>query len=136
MTEFVSEIKTIPYTDEKVFAMLSDFNNLERVKDRIPQDKIKDFHFDSDTVSFAIDPVGSIAFSMVEKEPNKLIKLATTNSPIPLFLWIQLKQTEDSLTYLKVTAKAEINAFLKPMVSKPMQEAVDRMATMIASLSY
>ena len=48
MTEFVSEIKTIPYNEDRVYAMLSDLSNLERVKDRIPQDKIKDFEFDSD----------------------------------------------------------------------------------------
>ena len=46
MTEFVSEIKTIPYNEDRVYAMLSDLSNLERVKDRIPQDKIKDFEFD------------------------------------------------------------------------------------------
>ena len=134
--EFVSEVKQIPYGEEKVYAMLSDFNNLERVKDRIPQDKVKKFHFDSDTVSMEIDPVGSISFKMVEKEPCKLIKLETTNSPIPLFLWIQLKPAGEDASFLKVTARAEVNAFLKPMVSKPMQEAVDKIALMIASLSY
>ena len=136
MTEFVSEVKHIPYSDDKVYAMLSDFNNLERIKDRIPQDKVKDFHFDGETVSFAIDPVGSIAFKMVEREPCKLVKLETTNSPIPLFLWVQLKPANETSSYVKITAKAEINTFLKPMVSKPMQEAVDRIAQMIASLSY
>ncbi len=55
MTEFVSEIKTIPYNEDRVYAMLSDLSNLERVKDRIPQDKIKDFEFDSDSCSFAVD---------------------------------------------------------------------------------
>ena len=34
MTEFVSEIKTIPYNEDRVYAMLSDLSNLERVKDR------------------------------------------------------------------------------------------------------
>ena len=47
MTEFVSEIKQIPQNDERIYAMLSDLSNLERIKDRIPQDKIKDFEFDS-----------------------------------------------------------------------------------------
>ena len=96
MTEFVSEIKTIPYNEDRVYAMLSDLSNLERVKDRIPQDKIKDFEFDSDSCSFAVDPVGKITFQIVEREPNKTIKFTTTNSPVPLFLWIQLKQMEEN----------------------------------------
>ena len=79
--EFVSEVKQIPHNDERIFTMLSDLSNLERIKDRIPQDKIKNFEFDSDTCSFAVDPVGKITFQIVEREPNKLIKFTTTNSP-------------------------------------------------------
>ena len=64
--EFVSEVKQIPHNDERIFTMLSDLSNLERIKDRIPQDKIKNFEFDSDTCSFAVDPVGKITFQIVE----------------------------------------------------------------------
>ena len=115
--EFVSEVKQIPHNDERIFTMLSDLSNLERIKDRIPQDKIKNFEFDSDTCSFAVDPVGKITFQIVEREPNKLIKFTTTNSPVPLFLWIQLKQVAEDDTRLKITVRADLNPFLKPMVS-------------------
>lgn len=127
--EFVSEVKQIPHNDERIFTMLSDLSNLERIKDRIPQDKIKNFEFDSDTCSFAVDPVGKITFQIVEREPNKLIKFTTTNSPVPLFLWIQLKQVAEDDTRLKITVRADLNPFLKPMVSKPLQEAVDKIST-------
>lgn len=136
MTEFVSEVKTIPHTEDRIFAMLSDLSNLERVKDRIPQDKVKNFEFDSDSCSFAVDPVGKINFQIVEREPNKTIKFATTNSPVPLFLWIQLKQVAENDTRMKITVRAELNPFLKPMVSKPLQDAVDKISTIVASLPY
>ena len=68
MTEFVSEIKTISQNDDRIFTMLSDLSNLERIKDRIPQDKIKNFEFDSDSCSFAVDPVGKITFQIVDRE--------------------------------------------------------------------
>lgn len=134
--EFVSEIKTIPQKEDRIFAMLSDLSNLERIKDRIPQDKIKNFEFDSDSCSFAVDPVGKITFQIVEREPNKTIKFATTNSPVPLFLWIQLKPIAEMDTRMKITVRADLNPFLKPMVSKPLQEAVDKISTVIASLPY
>ena len=136
MTEFVSEVKTIPHNEDRIFAMLSDLSNLERVKDRIPQDKVKNFEFDSDSCSFAVDPVGKINFQIVEREPNKTIKFATTNSPVPLFLWIQLKQVAENDTRMKITVRAELNPFLKPMVSKPLQDAVDKISTIVASLPY
>ena len=136
MTEFVSEIKTIPHNEDCVFVMLSDLSNLERIKDRIPQDKIKDFEFDNDSCSFAVDPVGKIRFQIVEREPNKTIKFTTTNSPVPLFLWIQLKQVAENDTKLKITVRADLNPFIKPMVSKPLQDAVDKISTIIATLPY
>lgn len=137
MTEdFVSEVKTIPQNAECIFAMLSDLSNLERVKDRIPQDKIKNVEFDSDSCSFAVDPVGKITFRIVEREPHKTIKFTTTNSPVPLFLWIQLKQVAEMDTRMKMTVRADLNPFLKPMVSKPLQDAVDKISDLIASLPY
>ena len=136
MTDFISEVKTIPHNDDKIFAMLSDMSNLERVKDRIPQDKIKDFTFDTDTCSFTVDPVGSIQFQIIEREPNKTIKFSTTNSPVPLHMWIQLKQVAENDTKLKMTVRADLNPFIKPMVSKPLQDAVEKISEIIAQLPY
>lgn len=136
MTEFVSEVKTIPFNEDRIFSMLSDLSNLERIKDRIPQDKIKNFEFDSDSCSLTVDPVGKITFQIVEREPNKTIKFTTTNSPVPLLLWVQLKQVADNDTRLKMTIRADLNPFLKPMVSKPLQDALDKISTVIASLPY
>jgi hypothetical protein len=136
MTEYTSEIKTIPYSDESVFALLSDLSNLERMKDRIPQGMIKDVSFSSDRCSFDVNPVGPIEFQVVNREPNKTIKIETVNSPVPLSLWIQLKQDSESVTKMKMTVRAELNPFLKPMVSKPIQEALDKISTAIATLPY
>ena len=136
MADFISEVRTIPHNDDKIFAMLSDMSNLERVKDRIPQDKLKDFTFDTDTCSFTVDPVGPIQFQIIEREPNKTIKFSTTNSPVPLLMWIQLKQVADNDTKLKMTVRADLNPFIKPMVSKPLQEAVDKISEIIARLPY
>ncbi|MDR1813533.1 MAG: SRPBCC family protein [Tannerella sp.] len=136
MADFVSDIKTIPHGDDKVFAMLSDLSNLERVKDRIPQDKLQNFTFDRDTCSFSVSPVGSVEFKIIEREPNRTIKFETTNSPVPLTMWIQLKQVETNDTKMKMTVRADLNPFIKPMVSKPLQEAVDRISDVLANLPY
>ena len=133
---FVSEIKRIPHNAERIYGMLSDLSNLERVKDRIPQDKLKDFTFDSDSCSFSVDPVGSIRFQVVEREPNKLIKFSTTNSPVPLNLWIQQKEVDEVDTRMKLTAGADLNPFIKQMVAKPLQQAVDKISEVLAMLPY
>lgn len=136
MTEFVSEIKAIPFNEDRIFNMLSDLSNLEKVKDRIPQDKIQEFEFDKDSCSFSVTPVGKITFQIVEREPYKTVKFTTANSPIPLYLWIQLKQIEENDTRMKLTVRADLNPFLKQMVSKPLQDALDKISTILSALPY
>lgn len=136
MTEFVSEIKAIPFNEDRIFNVLSDLSNLEKIKDRIPQDKVQEFEFDRDSCSVSVAPVGKITFQIVEREPNKTIKFSTTNSPVPLLLWIQLKQVEENDTRMKLTVRAELNPFIKTMVSKPLQEAIDKISTILAALPY
>lgn len=136
MDEFVSEVKAIPQNGGRVYAVLSDLSNLERIKDRIPQDKVQNLEVSRDSCSFVVSPVGKVAFQIVEREPEKTIKFATTQSPVPLNLWIQLKQVADMDTRMKLTVRAELNPFIKQMVSKPLQDALDKIAAVLAALPY
>ena len=139
MTSFESKITRIPASVEKVFAKLSDLNNLEAVRNMIPADKaaqIKDMRFDADSCTINVDPVGEMTFRIIDREPPKTIKFTAEKSPLPLFLWIQLLPVDEQTTKTRITVKAEINAFLKPMVSKPVQQAVDRMADVLAVIPY
>ncbi len=136
MTEFVSDIKTIPHNEEDVFRVLSDLNKLELVKDQIPQDKIKDFKFDSDTCSFNISPVGEVKFRIIEREANKLVKFKSEDFPFETFLWIQLVQKSENDTKMKITIRSEVNSIMKGMISKPLKEGLDKVSDLIASLPY
>ncbi|MBB4036036.1 hypothetical protein GGR21_001937 [Dysgonomonas hofstadii] len=136
MTEFVSEVKLIPHADADVYSVLSDLNNLELAKDKIPQDKIKDFSFDSDSCTITIDPVGKVRFVVVEREPNKTIKFEAEQLPFGVSMWIQLLPVNEGESKMKLTVKADLNPFLKPMVSKPLQAGLDKVADGLASLPY
>ena len=136
MTEFISEIKTIPYGNRIVYETLADFNNLEKLKDRIPADKIEDFTFDSDSCSFSVNPVGKVRFSIIEREPQKTIKLTTDQLPMGLTMWVQLKETAEQETKMKLTIRADLNPFLKPMLSKPLQEGINKIADVLANIQY
>ena len=69
MTSFESPVKTIPAAIETVFDTLSDFSNLERLRDKIPEDKVQNFNCDPDNCRFTISPAGNIAVRIVEREP-------------------------------------------------------------------
>lgn len=136
MAEYISDIKTIPYADETIFAVLSDLRKLDLIKDKIPQDKVKDFAYDENWCSVTVDPIGKVKFVIVEREPNSTIKFEAEQLPFKLNLWIQLKQTAEQETQMKLTVKADINAFLKPMVSKPLQDGLNKMADTLAVIPY
>ena len=136
MTKFESTVKVIPYSQERVYEKLSDLSNLEALKDRLPEDKVKDISFDSDTLSFSVAPVGQLTLKIVEREPSKCIKFETTNSPLPFNLWIQLVATTDEECKLKATIGLELNPFMKAMVQKPLQEGLEKMVDMLAMIQY
>lgn len=136
MAEFASDIKTIPYADTEIYAVLSDLNNLEYAKDKIPQDKIKDFTFDKDSCTVTVDPVGKVRFVVVEREENKTIKFQAEQVPFGVNMWIQLKPSAENETKMKITVRADLNPFLKPMVSKPLQAGIDKIAETLSLLPY
>jgi len=136
MTEFISEVKTILCANQIVYDTLSDLNNLEKLKNRIPPDKIEDFSFDSNSCSFSVKPVGKIRFSVVDREPLKTIKLFADQAPVNVNIWIQLKETGERETKMKLTVRADLNPFLKPMISKPLQEGINQIAEILASVPY
>jgi carbon monoxide dehydrogenase subunit G len=136
MTEFVSEIKTLPYSEATIFEVLSDLSNLEKLKDKIPNDKIKDFSFDRDSCSFSVSPVGKVRFSIIDREPSKTIKFSADPSPVTINLWIQLKEVNPGDTKMKLTVKADLNPFIKPMLSKPLQDGINKIADILAVVPY
>ncbi|MBR8708430.1 hypothetical protein IX307_002077 [Bacteroides pyogenes] len=136
MNKIESSVKVIPCSQERVYAKLSDLKNLEAVKERLPQDKIQGLSFDSDTLSFSVSPVGSLTLQIVEREPCKCIKFATTQSPLPFNLWIQIVETAPEECKIKLTVGMEVNPFMKAMVQKPLKDGLEKMVEMLAVVQY
>lgn len=134
MAQFESSVKYVPYSQERVFNKLSDLSNLESVRDKLA-DKVQDLAFDSDTMSFTAQGI-SITLRIIEREPYKCIKFESEKSPVPLKLWIQIVPVEAEQAKLKVTIRAEVNMFMKAMVTKPLQEGVDKLAEMLSMIPY
>jgi carbon monoxide dehydrogenase subunit G len=135
MTEFTSDIQQIPYTAERVFSKLSDLNNLESVKPML-EGKVKDFTYDTDSCQFKIDPVGTVGIRISTREPFKTIKLESVKSPIEFLGWIQLQEVAPEETKLKLTFRADIPFFLKSMISNKLEEGINSLAAMLATLPY
>ena len=136
MSKFESSVKQIPYPVENVYRNISDLSNLERVRDRIPEDKLQEFQFDTDSVQVSVAPVGTIKLRIIEREENKCVKFETEQSPIPFNLWIQVLPVNETESKMKVTVKADIPFMLKGMVSGPLQDGVEKIADALSQIPY
>ena len=136
MAKFESSIKQIPYSQKSVYDCISDLSNLERVRDRVPADKIQDFQFDQDTVSISAAPVGEIKLHIIDRDEPKCVKFETVQSPVPFYLWIQVLPVNETSSKMKVTVDADIPFMLKGMVSGPIQEGVEKIADALAMIPY
>lgn len=136
MTKFESSIKQIPYPVENVYRNISDLSNLERVRDRVPQDKLQDFQFDSDSVQVSVSPVGTIKLRICDREENKCVKFETEQSPLPFNLWIQVLPVDSANSKMKVTVQADIPFMLKGMVSGPLQDGVEKIAEALSQIPF
>lgn len=136
MSKFESSVKQIAYPQQNVYDMLSDLTNIERVKDKVPEDKLKDLSFDKDTISVSVSPVGNISMRIVERDEPKTIKFESENSPLSFKFWIQILPVEATSSKMKLTIDADIPFFMKGMVSGPLQEGVEKIADALAMIPY
>jgi len=139
--QFESNVKHVPYSQERVYNKLSDLNNLEGVRDRLNEvkdkldGKLEDMSFDRDSITLKVQGI-NLTLRIIEREPLKCIKFEGDKSPVPLNLWIQILPVTEEEAKMKVTIRAEVNMFMKAMVSKPLQEGVEKLADMLAMLPY
>lgn len=139
--QFESNVKHVPYSQERVYNKLSDLNNLEGVRDRLNEvkdkldGKLEDMSFDRDSITLKVQGI-NLTLRIIEREPLKCIKFEGDKSPMPLNLWIQILPVTEEEAKMKVTIRAEVNMFMKAMVSKPLQEGVEKLADMLAMLPY
>ena len=139
--QFESSIKHVPYSQERVYKKLSDLNNLESVRERLGllkdklDGKLEDMSFDTDSLTLKVQGI-SLTLRIIEREPMKCIKFEGDKSPLPLNLWIQILPVTDEEAKMKVTIRAEVNMFMKAMISKPLQEGVEKLADMLAVIPY
>ena len=136
MSRFESSVKQVPYRQQSVFDMLSDLSNAERVKHLVNDDQLQNMSFDNDHISVNVPPIGKIALRIVEREDPKCVKYQSVDSPLPFNLGVQMLPFTDTTSKLKVTIDAELNFLMKGIVSKPLQEGLEKLAEALSRIRY
>lgn len=156
LTKKESEVKTVALPVNMVYTMYSDLSNFEKFKTAVEQPEVRDkiksqggvsdekldemaakleqVSFTADTI-VAPSPMGEITLRVVEREENRLIKLASEGAPMQFYVWVQFLPHTVQSTRLKVTCGADVNMIMKAMVKKPLQQAADGLAQMLAGVT-
>jgi hypothetical protein len=58
------------------------------------------------------------------------------DSPLPFNIWVQMLPVTDTTSKLKVTIDAELNFLMKGIVSKPLQEGLEKLAEALSRIRY
>ena len=136
MSQYESSVKNIPFPQARVYAKLEDLNNLETLKDKLPEDKVKDLTYSRDEATVNVPPMGNVTIKVVEREEPKCIKLEAVGSPIPINMWIQIIPDGEEASKMRVVAKAEVNFMLRAMIDKPLKNGFEKIAEALSLITY
>jgi hypothetical protein len=111
--------------------------NLERVRDMIPKDKIQEMEIEPDRVRIKVDGLGQkITIAIVDRIENDTVKFGVEGVPMDANLWIQLKELSPVDTRIKLTVKADIPMMFRMMVAKKLEDGLNQAADMLAQFPY
>lgn len=129
--EFVSQITKNACEDFQLFEFISNLQNFEQM---LPPEAKEKVTFSEDSITIQAMGSMSITLSILEKEPNKTLKIGTQGNEM-IRLWIQLKQVAPYDTRIRVTLKANIPLIARPMIKKDqLQQVVDNLAIALSCL--
>ena len=142
VSKFESEVKYLSLPQAEAYNRFSDLSSLNVIKDRlndpavlekvgeqVPADKLAMLQQYAQGVECEAD-----ALRIVERDEPKCLKLASENSPVPIYVWIQLLPSGETGCKMRVTVGAEVNFFMKGMVAKPLQQAADGLANILSAI--
>lgn len=136
-SKYESKITSAPCSAQQIYRVLSNMENLERVREFIPQDKVQEMEIEPDRVRMKVDGLGQkITIAIVDRIENDTIKFGAEGIPMQANFWIQLKEVSPTDTRIKLTVKADIPMMFKFMVDKKLKTGLDQAADMLAQFPY
>lgn len=137
MEKYESKITSAPCSAQQIYRVLSNLQNLERVREMIPQDKVQELEIEPDRVRMKVDGLAQkISIVILDRIENDTIKFGAEGIPMEANFWIQLKEVSPSDTRVKLTVKAEIPMLFRMMISSKLQQGLDQAADMLAQFPY
>lgn len=136
-TKYESAVKSVPASAAQIYNVLGNLENLNKVRDLIPQDKVQELEITSDYIRMKVDGLGQkIVIRIVDRIENDTLKFGLDNIPMQANFWIQMKQVNPTDTRIRLTIKADIPVMFKMMIGSKIQKGLDDAAQMLTQFPY
>lgn len=153
--DFVSNVKTIPFSQQTVYDKLADLSNMEKIRsrmddpafiqkleDKVGPEKLQQLRGHISSVQFTQDSMtadmqmGHISVNVMEREAPKCVKYEAQGAPVGLLMWIQLMPVDEMSCKMRLTVRADLNMFIRKMVEGRLSKGVEQLADMLAQIPY
>lgn len=153
--DFVSNVKTIPFSQQTVYDKLADLSNMEKIRrrmddpafiqkieDKVGPEKLQQLRGHISSVQFTQDSMtadmqmGHISVNVMEREAPKCVKYEAQGAPVGLLMWIQLMPVDEMSCKMRLTVRADLNMFIRKMVEGRLSQGVEQLADMLAQIPY
>ena len=139
MDIFKSDVATINCNIEKIYSRLANPETFNSLIERLPDDaksRLEKAKFEHDSITLVADPVGEVKLNIVERvEPTRVV-FAAAQSPVPLQMIITLEKVSETETRAAAELGVELNPFIRPMLSKPLQDGANKFGEMLSKLPF
>lgn len=115
MTRIEVEKRDIKASQEQVFQYLQDFNNYQEMM----PDSVTNWESGVDYCTLQVSMVPKIKMQITDRKPNQEIKIKG-EGPFEFDLTVTIENLDDKNCRTGMIFEADINAFMKMMIEKPM----------------
>lgn len=121
-------------SQETVFRYISDFRNFSGL---LPQDKLNNLLITQEKILFDIQGLGTVGLEIQEKQPWSMLTIgASEDSTTDFTFFINIDETGNNLSEVKLKLKANLNMFLEMMARNPLQQFVDLMVDKLSEVDF
>lgn len=123
VTNFESRRGKLTCTAAEVYNFVTDIRNFERF---IPKGTISDWHAEKESCSFSVSMLGTVSFTLAEKEMNtKVIYNGDALKKNDFSLVLYISDNGKNPVDVKVSLNADLNPMMKMMATKPIGQFLE-----------
>lgn len=137
MAIYKSTPRTVSCDADTAFARISNVGALQQYLDLIPQEhraKVGQVAFTDDAIVISAAPVGDITLRRGQCVEPSLVTFNAENCPVPMEISINIDPVDSASASVVASMNVDVPPMLAPFIGGKLQEAVDRMADLLAML--